>query len=62
MLQIIHCEFIPKQMEECILEHAAMTVPKPSVSVDRPGALMQIAQEIGVACGSSCGHETALKL
>src|SRR5271170_4601574 len=28
MLQVIHCDFVPKQMEECILEHATMTVPK----------------------------------
>jgi hypothetical protein len=55
MLQVIHCDFVPKKMEECILEHATMTVPKKSVSIDPSGILVQIAQEIGTDRGPLYG-------
>jgi hypothetical protein len=28
MFQVIDCDFVPKQMEECVLKHAAMAVPE----------------------------------
>jgi len=55
MLQVIHCDFVSKQMEECILEHATMTVPKRASASIRLEILVQIAQEIGTDRWLPCG-------